>query len=286
MCRRYFNINTFIKDARYVLPDESTPINLDSRVMASMRYKERNLLYLSRGVEGALQRFDISRGIERGANTAGWAWDAEFFDFDNDGDDDLYLVNGTNDYFLYFGMLVLENDNQRTNKLFDYNRESNVFYVNEGGALRNRSAESGADLLINSRSAAYLDFDGDGDLDIALNNFQAPAVFLRNNAEKRGNHWIKLKLIGDPDQGCTRDAIGARILATTPDGNRIWREIHGGSGYLSMDPKEQHLGLGTEQSVDLQILWPGGERQEIQSLPAGRSYVIEQGRDPSVKSAP
>ncbi|MCH9020458.1 MAG: ASPIC/UnbV domain-containing protein, partial [Proteobacteria bacterium] len=101
------------------------------------------------------------------------------------------------------------------------------------------------------------------------NNFHDPAVFLRNNAEKRGNHWVKVKLIGDPEKGSNRDAIGARLYGVTPSGRRLWREVHGGTGYLSMDPKEQHFGLGAEDSLDLKIVWPGGGEQESPGVVGG-----------------
>ena len=133
----------------------------------------------------------------------------------------------------------------------------------------------------NSRSAAYVDYDLDGDLDIAINNFHGEAVFLHNDADQWGNNWMKIRLIGDPARGSNRDAIGARLIATTPGGLRVWREVHGGSGYLSMEAKQQHLGLGQERSIDLDILWPNGERQHVPNLAANRAYVIEQGKAPA-----
>jgi hypothetical protein len=57
----------------------------------------------------------------------------------------------------------------------------------------------------------------------------------------------------------------------------MWREIHGGSGYLSMDPKEQHWGLGQATRGDLTIRWPNGEVQKIPGLKADRFYKIHQG---------
>lgn len=280
----YFsNITSLNKDPKYFLPDALTQMNLDLRIMASMRYKESNILYLSRRERQTLQGYDISEALQRGTGSDGWAWDADFFDFDNDGDDDLYLVNGTHEYYVHTFKFILEYRGEESVKLLSHDRESNVFLVNEGGELRNESLRSGADLVLNSRAAAYLDYDGDGDLDIAINNFHAPAVFLRNNAEKRGNHWVKVRLIGDVEKGCNRDAIGARLYGVTPGGHRLWREVHGGTGYLSMDPKEQHFGLGAEEGLDLKIVWPNGDEQEIKGLAAGRAYVIEQGHDPIEK---
>jgi hypothetical protein len=218
-----------------------------------------------------------SKDIERGATSTGWAWDAEFFDFDHDGDDDLYLANGTNDYNAHFRIHRRPNqEGQLEQFLLSHSRESNVFFLNEDGKLKNVSGRSGADFLGNSRSTSYLDFDADGDLDIALNNFHGPAKLFRNDTQS-DRRWLKLRLIGDPKRATNRDAIGARILVTAGDGLRVLREIHGGSGYLSMNPKQLHFGLGSADAVHVQIVWPNGERQDLEGVAANRSYTVRQG---------
>jgi hypothetical protein len=209
--------------------------------------------------------------------------------------------------------------------LLDHRRESNIFFLNEDGKLKNASLQSGADFAANSRSTAYLDYDEDGDLDIAVNNFHSPATFLRNDADKRGRGWLKVRLVGDPerssnpdatcekladcgwkwfgaqarrwldqledpapswlvewfavepDRRSSRDAVGARIVVTLEDGTRVRREIRVGSGYLSMNPKQQHFGVGDSRSVDVQIIWPNGERQALPALAVDASYTVRQG---------
>ena len=158
--------------------------------------------------------------------------------------------------------------------------DQRYFYLNDEGKLRNVSKGSGADFPGNSRAAVYTDIDGDGDLDVVINNFHGPATVLRNQLPKGAGNWIVVQLEGDPAKGANRDAIGARILATTPAGKRIWREVHGGSGYLSCEPKAQHLGLGTAGSVDLEIRWPDGSTQTVKDLKAGRRWHIKQMAEP------
>ncbi len=109
-----------------------------------------------------------------------------------------------------------------------------------------------------------------------MNNFHQPAVFLRNNSETLGHHWLRIRLVGDPSQGSNRDAIGARLLVRTPAGVQIWREVHGGTGYLSMDPKEVHIGLGTERRAEVQITWPNGRQQMLRDLEPDRTHHILQ----------
>jgi hypothetical protein len=229
---------------------------------------------MSDSEEGRLRRYESSNAAERG-NAVGWAWDAEFFDFDNDGDDDLYVLNGANEYFNYLAHRKVDGE-----ATFDWNMEPNVFYRNEDGALKNVSKQSGADFAGNSRSAVYVDPDRDGDLDIAINGFHGPAAFFRTELEQADTHWVKIRLEGDPERGSNRDAIGARILATTQEGIQVWREIHGGSGYLSMEPKEQHVGLGASSRVDLTIHWPGGGVQKVEGLAVDRTWSIRENEKP------
>ncbi len=277
------NIVTMNKDEKYVSPSEDTAMKFDPDKLANMRVVEANDLFLSKASDGKLKGYHLSKAVDRGYSSTGWSWDADFFDVDNDGDDDLYVVNGMNEFNLYSSENPYYTDPLENKKRNVYipvsTRESNVFFLNHGGKLQNVSAQSGADLLGNSRSVAYLDYDNDGDLDMVLNNYHGEAVFYRNNAEKLGGNWIKVKLIGDPAKKSNRDAIGARILALRDDGHTIWREIHGSIGYLSMHPKQQHIGLGGQKKVDLLVRWPNGEISKYKGLDVNRSYTIKQTDD-------
>jgi len=62
-----------------------------------------------------------------------------------------------------------------------------------------------------------------------------------------------------------------------PDGRRVRREVQAGSGYLSMNPKQQHFGVGASRSVDAQIIWPNGERQTLTDVATNAAYVVRQG---------
>jgi hypothetical protein len=272
------NLATLVKDDKYTFPDGNTPLHFDLRSLAGMLVKESNVLYLSRLEEERLVAYAPSTDVERGETSTGWAWDAEFLDFDHDGDDDLYVVNGTND-FNTFSMVYrrFHDDRSSTEHVLDHRRESNVFFMNEGEKLVNVSGESGADFSANSRSTAYFDLEGDGDLDIAVNNFHGEATILRNEVGKRGG-WLKLRLVGDPESGTSRDAIGARITLLTEDGSRRHREVQGGSGYLSFNPTQQHFGVAGFATADARITWPNGDVQTLTGLVANAAYVVHQGR--------
>ena len=268
------NIVTMDKDEKYVLPDTKTKMKFDPAKMANMRVVEANDLWVSNG-----DAYEQSKAVGRGVQSTGWAWDADFFDYDNDGDDDLYVVNGMNEYSVYSSVnpyLTDPSGKPSTAVLPVAAKEVPVFFVNTNGMLQEQTARSGAAPAGNARSVVYFDAEGDGDLDMVVNNFNTPAIVYRNNAS--GNHWLKLRLVGDPAKNVTRDAIGARITVDTPSQKGIWREVFSTIGYLSVHPKEQHVGLGRDTTADVTITWPNGDRETLKGLRADRAYRIVQGQ--------
>ncbi|MGZ8780846.1 MAG: FG-GAP-like repeat-containing protein [Thermoanaerobaculia bacterium] len=268
------NIVTMDKDEKYILPDTKTRMKFNPAKMANMRVVEANDLWISNDAG-----YEQSKNVGRGMQSTGWAWDADFFDFDNDGDDDLYVVNGMNEYAVYSSVnpYLTDPSGKPTNAILPVaEKEVPVFFVNTNGTLQEETTRSGADPAGNARSVAYFDADGDGDLDMVVNNFNTPAIVYRNNAS--GNHWLKLRLTGDPEKGVTRDAIGAKITVDTPSQKGVWREVFSTIGYLSVHPKEQHVGLGADTTADVTITWPIGDRETLRGLRADRSYNVEQGK--------
>ena len=272
------NIVVMNKDEKYVSPNENTVMKFDSNKLANMRVIEANDLFISDTSTDNLT-YNLSQSVGRGYSSTGWSWDADFFDYDNDGDSDLYVLNGMNEFNLY----TSENpyftdtfDQQHSVYIPVSNKEANVFFENDNGKLNNHSSGSGLDRLGNSRSAAYLDYDRDGDLDIAMNNYHESAVFYSNNLNSKSNHWVKIKLVGNPSKKVNRDAIGAKLILTTSDGKSIWREIHGTIGYMSVHPKVQHFGIGDASVEQLKIIWPNGDVQVITKLEIDQEHIIQQ----------
>ena len=145
-----------------------------------------------------------------------------------------------NDYSVYGTENVYYQSPEGTSGDVSYaesSKETNVFFENRNGLLENLSEQSGLDLFHTSRSAAYLDFDLDGDLDVVLNNYHGEAYFYENRAERLSNNWLGIKLAGSGQQGYTRDAIGAKVLVSCDGHENMWREVHSTIGYLSAHPK-------------------------------------------------
>jgi hypothetical protein len=269
------NIVTMNKDEKYVLPNRDTEMKFNAEKLANMRVVEANDLFLSKKGGG----FELSKLVDRGYSSTGWAWDADFFDFDHDGDDDLYVLNGMNDFNVY----STENpyyqapSGEKTPPVTfaQSNREKNVLFGNDGGRLQILE-KSGPELFSNSRSAVYFDADQDGDLDVAVNNYHGPTAYLSNEVGSKAGRWLKVRLRGNPGKGVSRDAIGARIVASSDQLKPVWREVHSTVGYLSGHPKEQHFGVKNAESVNLSIIWPNGETQKLTNIATNQVHSIKQ----------
>ena len=240
---------------------------------------EFNSLFISEAQEdGAVHyRRDTRLIPDLVRRDTGWAWAALFFDLENDGDDDLFLLNGLTDYST---ARQLRPHPERPGALYPVSnsREANLLFLNEGGRLKIPPGPSGAGLgRYNSRGLALLDHDRDGDLDMAVSTFHAEGRLFRNDSGAGTNHWLRVELKGDPARGASFDAIGARLIAHPAGGAQVWRAVTGGEGYLGMSTLPVDIGLGAAQQVDLEILWPGGRAQRLEGVAADQAIRVRQG---------
>jgi hypothetical protein len=193
-------------------------------------------------------------------------WGLKFFDFDNDGNLDLFLANGHPDDMVddYGGQV--------------HYKEPLLLFQNNGKTLRNVSKQAGPVFAraFPARGMAIGDFDNDGRVDVLVGNNGAAPVFLKNNAGQ-GNHWVGLRLEGAT---CNRDAIGALITWSVGGVKRSRLKISGGSYLSSHDPREV-LGLGRATAVDwIEIKWPSPSKavQRIENVPVDRYLRIVEGK--------
>lgn len=157
--------------------------------------------------------------------------------------------------------------------------ERNCVFLNPGragGAFANASAVSGLDFPDDGRGVAFLDLEGDGDLDAAFANRTAPRLRLMQNRLPAGDRFVALLLEGD-GAGTNRDAVGARVELATTDGV-LRRSVRAGEGFLSQSSRWLHFGLGdAEPAGTATVHWPGGGRETFAGIAAGGRYRIVQG---------
>jgi hypothetical protein len=108
-----------------------------------------------------------------------------------------------------------------------------------------------------SRGCAFEDFDNDGDIDILIVNLNEFPSLLRNDIAQKQN-WIKIKLEGIKSNG---NAIGTRVLAHY-GGQMQAQALLSQSSFYSCNGSRLHFGLGAFGSVDLDIDWPNGLREQ------------------------
>lgn len=125
-----------------------------------------------------------------------------------------------------------------------------------------------------SRSSVIFDVDGDGDLDIVTNEFNAaPMVLVSNLTEKTRVHYLAVKLVGTTSN---RDGLGA-IVKVTAGGTTYTKLFDGDSGYLSHSLYPLYFGLGASDRVDaVEILWPSGKKQTVEGPKINSTIEIKE----------
>lgn len=192
-------------------------------------------------------------------------WGTSFFDYDNDGRLDLFVVNGSTFQQKLKPHLLIPMSDQ----LF-WNSGADKGYYDV-------SAVSGEvfNYKYVGRGAAFADYDNDGDVDIFVVNNGGPGVLLKNEGGNR-NNWLEVQLIGKQSN---RQALGTKLRLVSKESVQV-RQLGAQSSYLSQSSPIEHFGLGTHTVVDtLEIRWPGGLEQVFYNLSANQMLKIIEGED-------
>ena len=226
------------------------------------------------------------RNVAEGAVAdAGWAWGAQFGDFNNDGGNELFVANGfisaDRSKSYWYAMSKIAGANSR---LFEdagtwpafgdaslSGYETSRVYLNRGVAgWVDVATRVGATDLYDGRAVALADLWNRGEVDVIVANQNQPAVVYRDYPDTT-NHWIAFYLVGTRSN---RSAIGAEVLIEAGDLKQL-RVVDGGSGFASQNDRRLHFGLGKHEWVDrVVIYWPSGLRQVLQRPAIDRFNTI------------
>ncbi len=210
-----------------------------------------------------------------GVDLGGWSWGAQFGDLNNDGNQDLYLVNGyisageRSSYWYDFAEIAVGHSAiigdaknwpaMRGRSLSGYQRKR--VWLNDGlGRFTEVAQVVGASDIYDGRAVALADFGNRGVLDVLVANQRGPLLLYRNQVAP-GRHWIQFALDGARSN---RSAIGARVEVHW-DGRRQVQEVTAASGFAAQNQRRLHFGLGSSLSVERVIIrWPSGQQQTIE----------------------
>ncbi|RME45937.1 MAG: CRTAC1 family protein [Chloroflexi bacterium] len=214
-------------------------------------------------MENTLQKQDdqgrfLNRAPELGLRASGWTWSTKFGDLNNDGFLDVYAVNGmaANELFGHLpqGLLVEENQAFR-------NMQGRRFEPAPSWALN--ATDQG-------RGMSFADLDGDGDLDIVVNNLLSPAQLFENRLCGGASLEIDLRWPGSRNPF----AVGARVRLFSRD-QMLTRFVRANSGYLSGEPSRLHFGFPADaQLLKLEITWPDGLVSVVNAPSSGQLYTV------------
>jgi hypothetical protein len=186
-----------------------------------------------------------------------------FFDFDNDGWNDLFDASGH----------VYPQMDGRSKET--YRQPLQLFRNMHNGKFAEISADSGllALPLKSARGGAYCDYDNDGDIDVVVSNIDDAPQLLENVGGNRAN-WLELKLVGTTSN---RDAIGAAVKVVAGNSTQF-QHVRAGGSFISGNDLRLHFGLADKELADrIEIRWPSGKTETLQNVKSNQIVLVKEG---------
>lgn len=237
-----------------------------------------NMLHLNTGKDGFREVSQFA-GIDK----TDWSWAVLNEDFDNDGHRDFYITNGiareviNKDDFVRRTAFIREKKQRVTQEDFKTIIEgipseaiSNYLYINNGDmTFANATTKAGVGEPSFSQGAAAGDFDNDGDLDLVVNNYGAPAFLMENTSATQ--QYIQFAFEGNDTN---KNGIGAKVCIETADGTKC-STLYNSRGYMSSAMPRLHFGLGSTTGVSkATITWADGATSLLTNLPINQLNTV------------
>jgi hypothetical protein len=245
-----------------------------------------NNLWVPRTAPGTGVHFDNMAQVV-GVELGGWSFGAQFGDLNNDGNLDLYLVNGyisanpKSSYWYDFtkvagghGVIISDAANwpQMNGRSLAGYQQKRVWLNDGAGAFTEVAQAVGVQDRLDGRAVALVDLWNRGVLDAVVANQCGPVLVYRNQV-RPGNAWVEFALTGNKSN---KSAIGARVTVSWK-GRKQVQEIRGGEGFASQNDRRLHFGLGPVSTVEkVEIRWPSGQTQTLTALATNILHKVKE----------
>mgnify|MGYP001174873375 CR=1 FL=1 len=241
---------------------------------AKPRQYMRNSLYVNSGTDKMLEAAYLA-----GIASTDWSWSPRLEDFDCDGKTDLFVTNGVirdsmNSDLSIFADKSFKGGSPQWRKFWSeqkMRKEKNLAFKNDGNMKFISSGEQwGLDNNGVSLGASTADLDGDGDLDLIVNNADSAPLIYRNNSTK---NRISITLIGNKKN---THGVGATVKIKSGNETQI-KELNPVKGWLSSNEPILSFGLKDNEKVDeLIVNWRSGNIQHFKSIKANQKIIIKE----------
>ncbi len=204
--------------------------------------------------------------VDRAKNAGvhlGWTdavgWGTAFFDYDNDGWQDLFLT----------ATGFIQRELYMRPEGMHFPHVSYLFHNNSDGTFTNLWTGSKK----TSIGVAFADYDKDGWVDFVVTNWNEGFQLFRNRGAEFSDHnWLTIELQGEGS--IDRDAVGTKVYVTTDDGLTQFQEIINGSALGAGNDTALHFGLRKAQVESLRVEWLNGESQTFTNISVNQYLEI------------
>ncbi len=274
-----------------MLPEDEVPLKAsegdDNVQVQKMRIQDfgyhyqftRNMLYVNQPNGKYLETALLS-----GVAATDWSWSALFGDYDQDGNQDLFIANGIPkrpndlDFIKFISNTQIQNKINNT-KLVDQKAldmipsgmTQNYIFQGDGNlSFLDKSKNWMDNDTLVSGASAYGDLDNDGDLDIVVNNLNAVASIYENKVDNSTN-YLKVTLEHGEKN---KFGIGSKVYLYH-DGQLQFKELFPARGFQASSQPILHFGLGDKEQIDsIRVVWPDNTYQTLTSIPANKTLKI------------
>lgn len=249
----------------------------------------RNVVHLNQGLipGDSMNIFFSEIGRMAGVEATDWSWSCILFDFDNDGNRDIFVSNGIykdlldQDYIHFTAPELLESrkhevDSMLLLKLVEkmpQSQTSNFLFRNTGDLTFEKVQDRHLSIPSYSNGAAYGDLNNDGLVDIITNPINERARIYRNVSSKaKSNSFLQLQLCDKTSNN--KFGIGSKVTVYH-DQKKQYAELIPSRGYLTSVDYKLHFGLGNATMVDSVVVnWPDGRSDSYRGLKLNMCHLI------------